>query len=1231
MTAAMATFLALNLGGVSAILAETPPDPSSVNWDEAYLEGSLGRECPFFEPGEEMVFSLRLKRAKGEIPPDMYFVDWERKGDDGVEEKGRAPLPTDDEPLVIRAKSDKPGFVRIVANVVTADGERVKSKIPWEKRVFFEGGAAVAPETLKPGTEPDDYDAFWESQMARLDAMPIKAELTPTNCADTAVRLYAVRIDCAGPRPVTGWLTMPSDASPEKRYPVEVNFRGASMDDQPAPKGGPHDHIRFMSNGHGFDLGRGPEYVKEFFAGFCKPGGIYGFDDESNRKRDDSYWLGMALRAIRAAQWAATLPEWDGKSLELTGGSQGGWQSLMAAARCHSVTKITTGVTWGCDWTGQAEYKRIRSRYRPGCWYPDMAYFDAVFAAKRVTCPVSIGAAGLGDYVSPPSSLAVLYNCLSVPKKIVWLQGKTHGFTPPNVAKWVVDGGFDAAVANATQEVARSTPPGPLGATPLSEGGSGVASRIRWFNGEWDGGGAPRGKLLTTNPRWFGDRVFTGVTYEWETPPTWPKDMRTQDGKQVPANRLFNGFGSNYYPENGCVGREGDVPIVAVFDFKRPCSFTEVDLVALHCTNATGSVEFSDDKASWHGRHEFTTASAITRVRFGAAVPSQESPLREGGGPERAGGSTASGRYMRLSFQATPEAVDDWYKKGRRGYTYLDEVYAWGEGEVSAEFPEAIVPINPGGTILFTNAAHGVVSILPMPIPHLSRKPAGATPELFPMTMARNETETRYFAIVNGTESRQCVSLSATGFGEGVQAELLVGGVMQVSPPKRKLSPEEMILLATNDENGINQGGPGDLDLVPFFFAEARPKENFLRRYLANPAQIAGFPDAVPLAPGEGCVVMLRLTTDGTAPGRWDGIVRASDAALTIPLTIVDLMLPPQSMWIYAYEPFTRQVPFEPEGRMKRDVERYAGIGATTTMKLPEPGTKERLFFDLLPQASVGSPQWCDAKLYKRVAKGEFDTLTEAERAKIADGARAFLERGRALGLSDNRICAFLPDEPGVRNGKSVMSLARLVKDAVPELLLHCDPLFFNGGGKGFSTTDELKSILLPEYNECVDISQPISYFSTREDAMRDLWLQPRRINAMYNHPAGRMGSEMVYTCYRHGFNGIAYYCYCHPGIEVWDINRWGVLNLNYQAVMPLGEDVALTPLYEFLREAAETARMLDALKAAGKNEVLADVLKRSETAWDRTHFQYDLQDPSAEDILALRETILNAFGEKLK
>lgn len=104
----------------------------------------------------------------------------------------------------------------------------------------------------------------------------------------------------------------------------------------------------------------------------------------------------MALRAIRAVQWAATLPEWDGKALLLDGTSQGGWQALMAASLVPHATKVTTGMTWGCDWTGQAEYGRLKSNYRPNCWFPDMAYFDAVFAARRVRCPVEIRRAGWG-------------------------------------------------------------------------------------------------------------------------------------------------------------------------------------------------------------------------------------------------------------------------------------------------------------------------------------------------------------------------------------------------------------------------------------------------------------------------------------------------------------------------------------------------------------------------------------------------------------------------------------------------------------------------------------------------------------------------------------------------------------------------------------------------------------------------------------------------------------------
>ena len=60
---------------------------------------------------------------------------------------------------------------------------------------------------------------------------------------------------------------------------------------------------------------------------------------------------------------------------------------------------------------------------------------------------MEISRAGLGDYVCAPSSFAVLYNALRVPKKITWCQGWTHGWSPSGMAKWTIDGGFDAACA----------------------------------------------------------------------------------------------------------------------------------------------------------------------------------------------------------------------------------------------------------------------------------------------------------------------------------------------------------------------------------------------------------------------------------------------------------------------------------------------------------------------------------------------------------------------------------------------------------------------------------------------------------------------------------------------------------------------------------------------------------------------------------------------------------------
>ncbi|HNX35482.1 MAG TPA: acetylxylan esterase [Kiritimatiellia bacterium] len=418
----------------------------TVDWDQALIRGTTPGGKIFFEPNEEMAFTLTLEGVKETLPADTYFVDWERRGDDGLVEKGRVPLPLPKGGFVLKTRTAKPGFVCLEANVVTKDGKRVPKNHRWEKRVFFQGGAGVRPDEIPMATEPADYDAFWAACLKELDAVPMNAEMKPVTCKDKEVRLYAVRIPCAGPWPVTGYLTIPVKASKENRMPISANYRGASQDEQLPPEGGPHDRISMLINPNGYELGRGTEYVKNFFAEVSEKGYGYGMGPKGNARKETSYWKWCALRAIRYLQWLKSLPEWDGKELVISGGSQGDWQCYHAAAHVPGVTRMNGNGSWGGDWTGQAEHGRLRSTYRPTDWFPDMAYFDPVFAAKRITCPVNISFSGLGDYVSTPASLTLIYRNLKGPKQITYVQGSTHGWRPDGMQRQTVDGGWDAAM-----------------------------------------------------------------------------------------------------------------------------------------------------------------------------------------------------------------------------------------------------------------------------------------------------------------------------------------------------------------------------------------------------------------------------------------------------------------------------------------------------------------------------------------------------------------------------------------------------------------------------------------------------------------------------------------------------------------------------------------------------------------------------------------------------------------
>lgn len=414
--------------------------------DNAVLHGETDKARAIdYRVGEEMVFTLTLQNAEP-FPEGVYRISWSRTGDDGKTESGVVPASRE-KPLVIRTRSSKPGFVRILANVIDAKGREMRRRFrgdtstpegkaalnAFEKgdaRVFFDGGAGAGVTTLASVPEPADYDAFWAARKARLAKVPMNPEIKEWPSNDPEVRVFSFRVACAGPRPVTGHYTVPKKLG---KYMGHIRFHGYGKHFiEKIPKSGPHDRISMFINAHGYELGREEEYYTEFYNSIKSNGCTFGMDSTwQNLSTDTAYFGWMTYRIMRALQFLKSLPEWDGVNLRASGGSMGGLQTAWAAGLDPDVTEAEPIIPWCCDMGGRRTLKRLCPS-----WGVDetvaMRYFDPVNMAKRFSprCRVDISRAGLGDYCCPPTGVAVFYNNIPGPKRIHWVQGSTHGYVP---------------------------------------------------------------------------------------------------------------------------------------------------------------------------------------------------------------------------------------------------------------------------------------------------------------------------------------------------------------------------------------------------------------------------------------------------------------------------------------------------------------------------------------------------------------------------------------------------------------------------------------------------------------------------------------------------------------------------------------------------------------------------------------------------------------------------------
>ena len=424
--------------GALALAAVSPAALPPEAFDGTLIYAVTDKANPVaYAPGEEIVFRLRLADAPEGLEGGGYAIRWTRRGDDGAVREGRIPLDGAT-PLEVRTSLAKPGGVTLAVELVDAAGQPVKRSRPhpdypgWERgtdlvRLF--AGALVQPEKLvQAHPEPEDFDAVWARQKRRLADVPLRADVERLGEAQGgAYEVFKFRIDCPGPRPVTGFMTRPKGAKP-RSCKLAGMFQGYGDNPQGRLSWGLPDTILFEINAHGYELERQPEYYDAFRRGVRTPDDGYGFSAWQNEYPEGCYFNGMALRLMRAYEYFKTLPEWNGRDVEASGGSQGGLQTLWAAGLVDGITAARATVPWCCDLGAEAAGRDVPNwRIR---WTKGISYYDPVNHARRAKCPVRIDRAGLGDTGCLPNSIAVLYNNLARGGSVNWVQNSTHGYVP---------------------------------------------------------------------------------------------------------------------------------------------------------------------------------------------------------------------------------------------------------------------------------------------------------------------------------------------------------------------------------------------------------------------------------------------------------------------------------------------------------------------------------------------------------------------------------------------------------------------------------------------------------------------------------------------------------------------------------------------------------------------------------------------------------------------------------
>lgn len=369
------------------------------------------------------------------------------------------------ETLTFSVKADKPGWIYLrLFSFGDNDVDKLHIKRVSNPKLFVRAtnmggiGAIVEPEKLRHSKEePADFDAFWNGVKKELAAVPVKLiEKKPVPASVIAAAkvqnpekydICDVKVACAGGMPVSGYLSMPKGAK-LKSLPALITYHGAGVRSARLSRSDVANNIIvFDINAHGIENGHPEEYYTKLSNETLRPKDKGSYQYHNKTDRDSYYMKGMYMRVLRSLEFVKSLPEWDGKTLVVSGGSQGGAQVLVACALDHDITLARCKVPAMCDhfaeasgrqpgWPRLLSHKLPTEKPEPEKVAKCASYFDGVYFAKRIKCPIYLYT-GFVDTTCAPTSVFAAYNNIpdGVKKSIYCVPTAAHSvpenqFTP---------------------------------------------------------------------------------------------------------------------------------------------------------------------------------------------------------------------------------------------------------------------------------------------------------------------------------------------------------------------------------------------------------------------------------------------------------------------------------------------------------------------------------------------------------------------------------------------------------------------------------------------------------------------------------------------------------------------------------------------------------------------------------------------------------------------------------